>query len=283
MTSTQATEPKLFVVATPIGNTEDISLRALSTLKSVDFIIAEDTRHSQILLNTYGIKKPLTSFHAHNEAQKTKTIIDALLKGQSAALISDAGTPLIADPGFPLIKEAKAHQIPVIPIPGPCAFIAALSAAGVACDSFLFVGFLAAKKAARLSQLSALHQENHTCIAYESTHRILDTLEDIQTVFGKTREIVLAKELTKTFEQIKKGTVEALLAWIHSDPNLAKGEFVLIIPAEKTNNQEGETDAVLLQVLLQELPLKQAVKIAARLSKTPKNALYEQALRFNKS
>lgn len=269
----------LYIVATPIGNRDDITLRALNTLKTVDFILAEDTRHSMQLLTSLGIKNNLSSLHAHNEGDKSKQVIEQLLAGKSAALISDAGTPLISDPGFPLVKLARQHHIPVIPIPGPSALIAALSAAGVPCDSFLFLGFLPAKQHARKNKLEALRHEAHTLVFYESTHRIIDCLDDLIETYGEECEMVLAKELTKTFERFESGSVRQVKNWLLADLGHIKGEFVLIIPprpaiADTLPNEE------ILTVLLAELPLKQAVAIACKLTKANKNELYEAALKL---
>lgn len=268
----------LYIVATPIGNREDISLRALETLKTVDSILAEDTRHSAQLLNSLGIHKPLYSLHAHNENNKAESLIAALEEGRSFALISDAGTPLISDPGFPLVRLARQKEIPVVPIPGACALITALSAAGVACDSFLFAGFLPAKQAARLNKLERLRISQHTLIFYESTHRILACLDDIQTVYGPGYELVLAKELTKTFEHFMNGSVSKIKSWLLADPSHCKGEFVLILPAQAEEELSQQQEIETLAILLKELPLKQAVKLAKLLTKATKNELYKLAL-----
>lgn len=271
----------LFIVATPIGNRDDITLRALNVLKSVDFILAEDTRHSMPLLTALGIKNTLISFHAHNEKEKSEHIIEQLAQGKSAALISDAGTPLISDPGFPLVQQARQAEIPVVPIPGCCALITALSASGVPCDSFLFLGFLPAKQQARKNKLSALGSEQHTMIVYESTHRILECLDDIASVYGEECPLVLAKELTKTFERFISGSVSEVRQWLLSESAHRKGEFVLIIPPRPIESNPNETTE-LLQILLDELPLKQAVSIACRMSKANKNELYQKALLLKK-
>ena len=267
----------LYIIATPIGNREDISLRALSTLQSVDTILAEDTRHSMQLLTGLGIKKPMISLHAHNEASKSELIITMLRQGKSCALISDAGTPLISDPGFPLVRLARAAHISVVPIPGACALITALSAAGVACDTFTFSGFLPAKQAARRHKLESLFSIEHTLVFYESTHRILESIDDIAHVFGESCELVMAKELTKTFERFIAGTCIDVKNWLLSDSHHIKGEFVLIIPPRAKVN-EIQDHAHLLSVLLTELPLKQAVKLACQLTDVPKNDLYKLAL-----
>lgn len=269
----------LYIVATPIGNRDDISLRALETLKSVDTILAEDTRHSVQLLNALGIHKPLLSFHAHNEANKSECIIAALQQGQSFALISDAGTPLISDPGFPLVRLAREKQIPVVPIPGACALITALCAAGVACDTFTFAGFLPAKQVARRSKLASLRNSENTLVFYESRHRIIDCIDDLIAVYGQDYELVLAKELTKTFERFICGTGQEIKDWLLADSVHSKGEFVLILPA-KPEEVANRKDEEILSILLSELPLKQAVKLASLLTKTHKNELYKLALRL---
>jgi 16S rRNA (cytidine1402-2'-O)-methyltransferase len=270
----------LYIVATPIGNLQDISFRAVSTLKSVDAILAEDTRHSLQLLNALGIQKPLLSLHTHNEADKSAQIIEELQTGKSFALISDAGTPLISDPGFTLVRMARAMDITIVPIPGACALIAALCASGVPCDSFTFVGFLPAKQQARKTKLQALQQSEHTSIIYESTHRLIDCLDDISDVYGHSYQLVLAKEMTKSFEHIIHATTTEIKAWLMADLARIKGEFVLIFPPEP-EKERSSADEQLLTVLLAELPLKQAVKIAALLSKTSKNDLYKIALRIH--
>lgn len=282
MTDTSArTAGTLYIVATPIGNREDISLRALSTLQSVDIILAEDTRHSLQLLNALGIKKPLMSLHAHNEASKSEQIIALLLQGKSCALISDAGTPLISDPGFPLVHMARAQQISVVPIPGACALISALSAAGIACDTFTFSGFLPAKQTARRHKLESMRSIEHTLIFYESTHRIVESIEDIAHVFGEECEMVLAKELTKTFERFVAGSCIDVKNWLLEDNNHIKGEFVLMIPPRELAKETLAHEHI-LSILLVELPLKQAVSIACQLTDAPKNQLYQMALTMQK-
>ncbi|CAM2733817.1 TPA: 16S rRNA (cytidine(1402)-2'-O)-methyltransferase [Legionella pneumophila] len=283
MTNTLATGlGTLYIVATPIGNREDISFRALNTLKSVDLILAEDTRHSMQLLTSLGIKNNLTSLHAHNEANKSNEIIELLLHGKSIALISDAGTPLISDPGFPLVKQARQHHIPVVPVPGACALIAALSAAGVPCDSFAFLGFLPAKQSARKHALESSRSVPYTIVFYESTHRIIDCLNDIAEIYGQDYELVLAKEITKTFERFVSGKIKEIKDWLLSEPGHIKGEFVLIFPPRSTNKDLNSHEE-LLKILLEELPLKQAVAIACRLTNANKNQLYEEALKLKES
>lgn len=282
MVNRSATVPGiLYIVATPIGNRDDISLRAISVLKEVDSILAEDTRHSAQLLTMLGIKKQLISLHAHNEQDKSQQIIDDINQGKSFALISDAGTPLISDPGFPLVRLAHQHQINVVPIPGACALITALCASGLACDSFTFAGFLPAKQTARLARLALLKSSENTLIFYESTHRIIDCIDDIMSVYGESFEFVIAKELTKAFERFIQGTGQEIKNWLLADPGHPKGEFVVLLPPVPVESTQTE-DKKLLSVLLAELPLKQAVKIASALSNTNKNDLYKMALDLSK-
>ncbi|MDI9818000.1 MULTISPECIES: 16S rRNA (cytidine(1402)-2'-O)-methyltransferase [unclassified Legionella] len=277
MVKNTATSPgSLYIVATPIGNRDDITLRALKILNSVDVILAEDTRHSSQLLTVLGIQKPLQSLHAHNENEKSQQIIENLEQGLSFALISDAGTPLISDPGFPLVRLAREKGIAVIPVPGACALIAALSAAGMPCDSFSFVGFLPAKAAARKNKLCALRGSEHTVVFYESTHRIIECIEDICQVYGSQYQLALAKELTKAYERFIIAKAAEIKAWLQENSAHCKGEFVVILPPKpaETNQQKEEV----LTILLGELPLKQAVKLASLLTKRNKNELYQLAL-----
>lgn len=268
----------LYIVATPIGHRDDISLRAIHTLQSVDLILAEDTRHSFPLLMALGIKKPLISMHAFNEEKQSEQVILMLLQGQSCALISDAGTPLISDPGYSLVRLARQNQIRVTPIPGACAFITALSAAGIACDAFGFYGFLPAKGAARRQKLTSLLPIEHTLIFYESTHRILECLDDVAFVFGETCKLVIAKELTKTFECFFSGNPTELKSWLLEEHHI-KGEFVLMIPP-RIIEKKIHQDERLLSLLMKEIPLKQAVKLACLLSDASKNELYPLALKL---
>jgi 16S rRNA (cytidine1402-2'-O)-methyltransferase len=277
MSSSTSTLGTLYIIATPIGNREDLSFRALQTLQSVDFILAEDTRHSAPLLTSFGVQKPLVSLHAHNEAHQSELVVKRLLNGESCALISDAGTPLISDPGYPLVKLARNVGVMVIPIPGACAFVAALCAAGVPCDVFTFAGFLPAKEVARRRALSAYLTTTHTLIFYESTHRIIACIDDIAYSFGDACELVLAKELTKTFERFVAGTPAVVKAWLLEDKAHEKGEFVLILPPRKTVKLASHVEQGLSE-LLKVLPLKQAVKLASTLSGVNKNELYALAL-----
>lgn len=272
----------LYIVATPIGNLEDISLRAIKILKSVDLILAEDTRHTAQLLSALGIKKKLISFHAHNEADKCKEIIDAIALGQNYALVSDAGTPLISDPGLPLVRLAQARHIEVIAIPGASALIAALSISGISCDAFSFAGFLPAKLAARRERLQSFASIQHTLVFYESTHRLEDALLDIAFVYGADCQMVLAKELTKIHEQVIRGSPEEILLWLKGDPHRSKGEFVLII-APRIKAPDHQKEQALLRLLLAELPLKRAVALVAQISDCKKNQVYAWALELSQS
>lgn len=248
----------LYIVATPIGNLQDISQRALDVFAAVDLIAAEDTRHSGLLLSHYGIKKPFFALHDHNEQQKTEILAARLQKGENIALISDAGTPLISDPGFHLVRYCRQIGIKIVPIPGACAAITALCAAGIASDRFCFEGFLPAKSKARRDKLESLKDELRTLIFYESTHRILDCLQDMQNVLGKERYVVLARELTKTWETISGDSIENLLFWLQQDQNRTKGEMVLIVEGQSAVDEQLISSQAIkaLQLLSQELPLK---------------------------
>lgn len=277
---------KIFVVATPIGNLMDMSIRAINTLKQVDLILAEDTRHANILLQHYQIATACESFHAHNEQKKTERYLNMVQNGTQLALISDAGTPLINDPGFPLIEQARRLAIEISPIPGPCAFITALSAAGIACDSFSFHGFPPVKDKAKRLFLENLKLNSHTNIFYESTHRILETLSTIADVYGPSQEVLLAKELTKAFEQFQLASVKDIISWLNEDPRRLKGEFVLMIPPQKTlatNNPKEEEAKRVLAILLQYLGPKQAAQSCQEITGIAKNKLYQHALKLQKT
>lgn len=271
----------LYIVATPIGNLQDITQRALETFAQVDLIAAEDTRHSGLLLSHYGIKKPFFALHDHNEQEKAHILVEKLKQGSNIALISDAGTPLISDPGFPLVRQCREAGIRVVPLPGACAAITALCASGIASDRFCFEGFLPAKSKARKDKLENIAEEDRTLIFYESTHRILDTLEDMQAVLGEERYIVLAREMTKTWETITGNTIKNLREWLLEDPNRTKGEMVLIVEGKpkSDNNDEISPQAVkALELIAEELPLKKAAAIVAELYGYKKNALYQFGL-----
>jgi 16S rRNA (cytidine1402-2'-O)-methyltransferase len=267
------------VVATPIGNLQDITLRALETLKTVDVVAAEDTRHTAQLLGHFGIQTKLTALHEHNERNAGQKLVELLLAGKSIALVSDAGTPAISDPGAILVDLARQAGIRVVPTPGANAAIAALSASGIAAPHFLFYGFLPAKAAQRRHALEKLRQLPHTLVFYEAPHRVLESVADLATVLGD-RKLTLARELTKTFESIHTCPLTQAPAWLEADTNRQRGEFVLLVegaPAIEEQAADPETQRI-LSTLLHDLPLKQAVKLAAEISGAKKNALYELAL-----
>lgn len=272
----------LYVVATPIGNLGDMTSRAVEVLQQVGCIAAEDTRHSAGLLRHFGITTPMLSLHEHNERQKAAALLQKLNAGEDIALISDAGTPLISDPGYVLVREAQLAGIRVVPVPGASALIAALSASGLPTDRFSFEGFLPAKGGARRKQLEALRQESRTLAFYESPHRILDSLADMVEVFGESREVVLARELTKTFETIRHDSLGSLLEWVRGDANQQKGEFVVLVHGAEAKAEGIDPETRRIAVLLaEELPLKQAAALAAKISGEKKNALYKYLLEEN--
>ncbi len=269
----------LYIVPTPIGNLGDITRRALEVLASVDLIAAEDTRHTGLLLQHFAINARLFALHDHNEQQKAEVLLAKLREGQSIALVSDAGTPLINDPGYHLVRRCREEGIRVVPLPGACAAIAALSAAGLPSDRFCYEGFLPAKSKGRCDTLRALEQEARTIIFYESTHRLLDSLQDMVTVLGPERYVVLAREITKTWESIHGAPVGELLAWVQEDENRRKGEMVLIVEGYHAEAEALPPEALRTLVLLQqELPLKKAAALAAEIHGVKKNALYKYAL-----
>lgn len=270
---------RLFVVATPIGNLEDITQRAIRVLGEVDRVVAEDTRHSRGLLEHLGIDRPMLSLHEHNEDQARDRVLALLEAGESLALVSDAGTPLISDPGFPLVRACRERGIGVVPVPGASALIAALSVSGLPTDRFCFSGFLPRRQAARRGELEALLGESMTLVFYESSHRISETLTDMVAVFGGERRAVLARELTKIHETLISAPLSELLSRVAADENQRRGEIVLLVsgapPAADALDAEAER---LLRILLEELPVKQAAHLAARISGGKKNAFYQRAL-----
>ena len=279
MAQTHIETGTLYIVATPIGNLSDISQRALDILSQVDVIACEDTRHTQKLLSAFSIKNKTMSMHDHNERQRQDQIANLLKEGKSIALVSDAGTPLISDPGFHLVRHCRQLGLSVSPIPGACAAIAALSSAGLPTDRFSFEGFLPSKSGARQSTLSDLATETRTMVFYDAPRRAIDTVEDIVKVLGGERYVVIARELTKTFETIHSDSAENLLAWLQQDPNQLKGEMVLIIEGHKVDVNEIPATAVnTLKLLLAEMKPKKACAIAAEIHGIKKNALYDIAL-----
>lgn len=278
----QKLECALYVVATPIGNLRDISLRALDVLESADVIAAEDTRNSTHLLTHFGIKaKRLMALHQHNERGAAEKVIALLEQGQSVALVSDAGTPAVSDPGALLVEAVRVAAYRVIPIPGANAALAALSAAGLPVPHFLFYGFLPNKSAARCRVLQDLATLPYTLAFYEAPHRILECVADLQNVFGGERQIVLAREITKLFESIHRCTLAEALNWLNGDPNRQRGEFVLLVSgaAAQQEGLDAESERI-LSILLHELPLKQAVQIAVQITGVGRNEMYQRALQL---
>lgn len=267
---------ELYVVATPIGNLGDMVPRAVDTLQTVDYIAAEDTRHSKKLLDHFGIATPLFPYHDQGGPKQKDRLLDMLKRGKRVALISDAGTPLISDPGFRVVREARAIGARIIPIPGSCAAITAISAAGLPSDRFCFEGFLPAKREKRINTLKSLAREIRTLIFYEAPHRILEALEDLCQVMGAEREAVLAREITKTYETFLWGSLSDLLRQVSQDPNQQKGEFVLMVRgAEGRIPEQGEQEQRrVLALLLGELPLKKAAALAAEITGGDKKNLY---------
>jgi len=271
---------QLYVVPTPIGNLGDMTPRAIEVLNQVDVIAAEDTRHSARLLQHFGIKTPALAYHEHNERQLCHKLVERILLGDSVALVSDAGTPLVSDPGYHLVRAAREAGVQVVPLPGASAMITALSASGLASDRFVFEGFLPAKSAARCQRLQALADDPRTLIFYESTHRIQASLADMETVFGGDRQAVIARELSKRFETIHGDSLLALQAWLEADANQCRGEFVVLVQgATAVEDEAVDAEAKkVLTILMQELPLKQAAALAAKISGLKKNDLYRLGL-----
>ena len=271
----------LYVVATPIGNLDDISARALRILREVALIAAEDTRHSARLLQHFGIQTPLAACHEHNERDQGGRFLARLQAGEDVALISDAGTPLISDPGYHLVRQARAAGFAVVPVPGACALIAALSAAGLPSDRFIFEGFLPAKAAGRRARLEQVREEPRTLIFYEAPHRILECLQDMREVFGDDRPALLARELTKTFETLQGLPLAQLSEWVAADSNQHRGECVVLVAGWQAPEGEEAVSAEALRVLdllLSEMPLRRAAALAAEITGVRKNVLYQVAL-----
>lgn len=272
----------LYIVATPIGNLDDISQRAIKTLSTVAWVAAEDTRHSGKLLSHLGISAKMLALHDHNEKQRAATLLQKLQAGEDVALISDAGTPLISDPGYSLVRLCRDAGVRVVPIPGPCALISALCCAGLPTDKFHFIGFLPAKSQQRQNVLSAIPQGVGTLICYETARRIKDCLEDVVKVFGAERELVLAKELTKTFENFVYGTAAEITAWLDEDPARCQGEMVLMIaPTLAAEEEINPAAQQTLKLLMSELPLKKAAALTAEIHGEKKNALYKLGLSWD--
>ncbi|TKB47919.1 16S rRNA (cytidine(1402)-2'-O)-methyltransferase [Thalassotalea mangrovi] len=279
MSQTIVQPGSLYVVATPIGNLMDITQRAIDVLKQVDVIACEDTRHTGRLLQHFNITNRTISVHDHNERQRQQQISEWLNSGQSVALVSDAGTPLISDPGFHLVRHCRIENLNVIPVPGACAAIAALSVAGLATDRFTFEGFLPSKQGARVNTLTSLQDETRTMVFYDAPRRIIDTVQDIITCLGAERYVVIAREVTKTFETIHGDSAKNLLLWLQQDPNQEKGELVLMIEGKKALSEEIPPLArKTLALLLKEMKPKKACAVTAEIFDLKKNDLYALTL-----
>lgn len=271
----------LYVVATPIGNLGDMTPRAVDVLRGVDRIAAEDTRHSRPLLEHFGITTPAVAYHEHNERQQAEKLVAALQRGESVALISDAGTPLLSDPGYRLVRAARDAGLVVLPIPGPSALIAALSVAGLPTDRFVFEGFLPAKAAARRTRLQQLAREPRTLVFYEAGRRIEESLADMEDSFGGERQAVIARELTKAFETVHGDGLARLRAWLSEDPDRRRGEFVVLVHgAPEADQDEAEADRV-LGILVAEVGVRQAAALAAQITGLSRNRLYRRALELS--
>ena len=279
-----ADNPKgiLYLVATPIGNLADITFRAVEVLQGVDFIACEDTRHSRPLLERYQIDKPLTALHEHNESAASAKLVDRLMQGESMALISDAGTPLINDPGFPMVRLAVERGVRVVPVPGPSAVVAALSASGLSTHRFAFEGFPPRTSSARRALLEPLTEEARTLIFYESSHRVLDFIKDVSAVFPPQRRIVIARELTKIHETLLRCTVAEAVGLIEADPFMEKGEFVVLLDGAPPRAKDELTAEQLrvLKLLLADCTVKTAVALAAKITGARKEILYQTALKL---
>jgi len=272
----------LYVVATPIGNLQDITLRALDVLRSVDAIAAEDTRHTSHLLSHFAIQKKLIAVHEHNEHKSAEILLARLQAGESIALVTDAGTPGISDPGAIVVDVLRDAGVNVVPIPGASAVIAALSASGITATGFSFIGFLPASGAQRRKTLEALKAHTDTLVFYEAPHRIVECVADLATVLGAERRITIARELTKTFETFHRCALGEAQAWLESDSNQQRGEFVLLVEAAPAKEEAAISDETvrILKLLLADMPLKQAVKLATEITGVKKNLIYEFALKL---
>ncbi|OBS09083.1 16S rRNA (cytidine(1402)-2'-O)-methyltransferase [Acidihalobacter prosperus] len=278
-------EGVLYVVATPLGNLGDISARAREVLDGVALIAAEDTRVAQRLLSHLGVQARCVSLHEHNEAARIPSILQILSEGASVALVSDAGTPLISDPGFRLVRAAREAGVRVSPVPGPSALIAALSVSGLPTDRFVFEGFLPSRSARRRARLQVLADESGTLVFYESSHRIADSLEDMAAVFGDARLAVVARELTKRFEQVVSAPLGELRAWVRADEDHRRGEFVVMVaglPPSARREPSGISEAHVIEVLARALPTRQAADLAALITGGARQGLYREAQRVKR-
>ena len=280
----ESTPANLYIVATPIGNLADLSPRAIEVLQTVDVIAAEDTRHSGHLLQHYAIKTPTVSLHEHNEQQRSEVLLSRLQQGEAVALISDAGTPLISDPGYRLVSLVREHNIKVVPVPGSCALIAALSASGLPSDKFSFEGFLPSKAGTKRQVLESLKNTSQTVIFYESPRRLRATLNEMLEIVGPDRLTCLARELTKLHETIVTKPLNELVTWVEGDSNQQRGECVLLVAGKTEQNDPGEIEVErVLSLLLDDLPIKKAAAITAQLLGTSKNKSYDLALKLKQT
>lgn len=271
-------ESALYVVPTPLGNLQDMSLRAIEVLKAVPWVAAEDTRHSQPLLRHFGSGARLLPAHQHNEEQAAQGVIDKLAAGEAVALVSDAGTPAVSDPGARIVARVREAGFKVVPLPGACAAVTALSASGLMAPHFLFYGFLPAKAGQRQKELEALAALPYTLVFYEAPHRVLESVEALAAAFGPERTIVFARELTKLFETIHACPLGEALEWLQADANRQRGEFVLLVEAAPEDADDGAGERVLRLLLAEGLPVKQCAKLAAEITGASKNELYQKAL-----
>lgn len=271
-------ESALYVVPTPLGNLQDMSLRAVEVLKAVPWVAAEDTRHSQPLLRHFGSGARLLPAHQHNEEQAAQGVIDKLAAGEAVALISDAGTPAVSDPGARIVARVREAGFKVVPLPGACAAVTALSASGLMAPHFLFYGFLPAKAGQRQKELEALVALPYTLVFYEAPHRVLESVEALAAAFGPERTIVFARELTKLFETIHACPLGEALEWLKADANRQRGEFVLLVEGAPEGADDGAGERVLKLLLAEGLPVKQCAKLAAEITGASKNELYQKAL-----
>ncbi len=272
------TKGALYIVATPIGNLEDLSPRAKTVLDKVDLILAEDIRHSRPMLNRFGIETNIRAYHDHNEREQTPKLIELLQQGQSIALISDAGTPLICDPGYHLLGAAHAEKVRVIPIPGASAMVSALCASGFSAEKFVFEGYLPAERAARQTRMQVLQTEERTLVFHEAPHRIIHFMKDSIDCFGASRQAVIAKEITKLHETIFRDSLENILLWLQADSVRCKGEFVVVIQGERGAQFDSVEARRVLEILLRQHSVKDAVKLATEILNGKKNELYKLAM-----
>ena len=271
-------ESALYVVPTPLGNLQDMSLRAVEVLKAVPWVAAEDTRHSQPLLRHFGSGARLLPAHQHNEEQAAQGVIDKLAAGEAVALVSDAGTPAVSDPGARIVARVREAGFKVVPLPGACAAVTALSASGLMAPHFLFYGFLPAKAGQRQKELEALAALPYTLVFYEAPHRVLESVEALAIAFGPERTVVFARELTKLFETIHACPLGEALEWLQADANRQRGEFVLLVEGAPEDADDGAGERVLRLLLAEGLPVKQCAKLAAEITGASKNELYQKAL-----